>query len=342
MNFDNNPPFKKFKLYKDLTKDSFCTLDLDNSFIVFNSIDNILYLIYSNEEKSIISNNIIDNKKINEIKNAHNKKVFSYRHILDTKKERDLIISISYDQNIKLWNINNFQCILDLTNINKNGWIYSACFLNNNDNLFIITSNSNYFGQIIEPIKIYDLKGRKICEINDSNYNTYFINVYYDNKYDKNFIITGNAGYSTSYDFDMNKKYHQYIDNGNDSEYGCTHDSIIMTLDNEGIAKLIESSIDGHIRIWNFHTGILLNKIRIGISALYGLCLLNEEYLFIGCEDKTIKILKLSNGTIMDHNLIGHKRDVITIKKIIHPEFKECLLSQGLQSDQIKLWINSV
>ena len=121
-----------------------------------------------------------------------------------------------------------------------------------------------------------------------------------------------------------------------------THDSIIMTLDNEGIAKLIESSIDGHIRIWNFHTGILLNKIKIGISALYGLCLLNEEYLFIGCEDKTIKILKLSNGTIMDHNLIGHKRDVITIKKIIHPEFKECLLSQGLQSDQIKLWINSI
>ena len=341
MNFDNNPPFKKFKLYKDLTKDSFCTLDLDNSFIVFKSIDNILYLIYSNEEKSIISYNIIDNKKINEIKNAHNKKVFSYRHILDTKNERDLIISISCDQNIKLWNINNFECILDLTNINKNGWIYSACFLNNNDNIYIITSNSNYFDQNIEPIKIYDLNGNKISEINDSNYNTYFINSYYDTKFNKNFIITGNAGYTTSFDFNKNKIYHQYIDNENDIEYACTHDSIIVILDNEGITKLIESSVDGHIRIWNFHTCILFNKIKICNSALYGLCLLNEEYLFIGCEDKTIRILKLSNGRIMDHNLIGHKRDVIAIKKIIHPEFKECLLSQGLQKDQIKLWINS-
>ena len=43
----------------------------------------------------------------------------------------------------------------------------------------------------------------------------------------------------------------------------------------------------------------------------------------------------------MDDNLIGHKRDVITIKKIMHPEFKECILSQGLHHDQIKLWINS-
>ena len=341
MNFGKNPPFKKFKFYKDLTEDSFCGLDLGDSFIVFNSIDNILYLIYSNENKSIISYNIIDNKKINEIKNAHTKKIFNFRNILDTKNKRDLIISISYDQNIKLWDINNFQCILDLTNINKNGWIYSACFLYNNYNIFIITSNSNYFEYNIEPIKIYDLNGNKISEINDSNYNTYFINTYYDTKLNKIFIITGNAGYSSSYDLNMNKIYHQYIDNGNDSENACTHDSIIINLDNEGIVKLIESSIDGQIRIWNFHIGILLNKIRISDSALYGLCLLNEEYLYIGCEEKVIKILKLSDGTIMDNNLIGHKRDVITIKKIMHPEFKECILSQGLHHDQIKLWINT-
>jgi len=341
MNLDNNPSFKKFKLYKDLTTDSYCSLDLYNSFIVFNSIDDILYLIYSTEEKSIITYNIIDNKKINEIKNAHNKKIFQYRHILDTKNERDLLISISCDQNIKLWNANNFQCLLNLTNINKSGWVYAACFLNNKDNLFIITSNSNYFDYNIEPIKVYDLNGNKISKINDSNYNTYFINTFYDNKFNKIFIITGNAGYITSYDFNMNKIYHQYIDQDNDKENACTHDNIIMNIDNEKIAKLIESSVDGYVRIWNFHTGILFNKIKISNSALYGLCLLNEEYLFIGCEDKTIKILNLNTATILDHNLIGHKRDVITIKKIMHPKFKECIISQGLQNDQIKLWVNS-
>ena len=34
--------------------------------------------------------------------------------------------------------------------------------------------------------------------------------------------------------------------------------------------------------------------------------LLNDNYLFIGCEDKTIKILK---------SLLDHKKEVITIKK---------------------------
>ena len=341
MNLDKNPTFKNFKFYKDLTIDSYCNLDLGNSFIVFNSIDDILYLIYSNEKKSIISYNIIDNKKAIEIKNSHNEKIFNFSHILDTKNGRDLIISISYDQNIKLWNINNFQCLLNLTNINKGGWIYAACFLHNNDNLFIITSNSNYFDNNIEPMKIYDFNGNKISEIKDSNYNTYFVNTYYDAKYNKNFIIVGNAGYMSSYDFNMNKIYHQYIDQDNDIDYACTHDNAIMNTDNEGITKLIESSIDGYIRIWNFHTGKLFNKVKICNSSLYGLCLINEEYLFIGCEDKTIKILKLSNETIMDHNLIGHKREVITLKKIMHPELKECLLSQGLHDDQIKLWINS-
>jgi len=39
-------------------------------------------------------------------------------------------------------------------------------------------------------------------------------------------------------------------------------------------------------------------------------------------------------------SLIGHNNEVITIKKIIHPLFGECMISQGLEKDQIKLWVN--
>ena len=37
----------------------------------------------------------------------------------------------------------------------------------------------------------------------------------------------------------------------------------------------------------------------------------------------------------------GHNNEVSTIKKIMHPTYGECLISQGLANEQIKMWINS-
>ena len=70
-----------------------------NLFIIFNSINNILCLIYPNERYSIISYDLINKKKINEIKNAHNEFISTFRHIVDKENKRDLIISISDENN---------------------------------------------------------------------------------------------------------------------------------------------------------------------------------------------------------------------------------------------------
>ena len=49
---------------------------------------------------------ILKIKKINEIKNAHNRNITSYNYILDNINKRDLVLSVSEnDNNIKLWNI---------------------------------------------------------------------------------------------------------------------------------------------------------------------------------------------------------------------------------------------
>ena len=42
------------KFLKNIVDDAYCPINLDNTFIIFESIDNILYLIYSNKNKSII------------------------------------------------------------------------------------------------------------------------------------------------------------------------------------------------------------------------------------------------------------------------------------------------
>ena len=79
----------------DLVKDSYIFFGYDNSFVVFKSYDiEILNLVYANKNKSIIAYNIIDNKKMGEIKNAHKSYITNFRYFFDNIKIRDLIISI--------------------------------------------------------------------------------------------------------------------------------------------------------------------------------------------------------------------------------------------------------
>ena len=99
---------------------------------------------------------------------------------------------------------------------------------------------------------------------------------------------------------------------------------------------MIDSYGDGNIRIWNFHSGDLLNKIKFN-AGIEGICLLNNEYLFMGCDDQTIKIIQLNKGKIIKY-LIGHKDIVNSIKIFIHPKYGVCLLSQGFLKDGIKLY----
>ena len=123
--FYSNP--NNLIFYKNLTEDSLCSILLDNMFIIFKSFNDIYYLIYSNKQQSIISFNLLNYQKINEVKNAHGENIINFRHYLDKINNIDFIISIS-DNKIKLWKITNFECILNLTNIYNYGRIEIVVF----------------------------------------------------------------------------------------------------------------------------------------------------------------------------------------------------------------------
>ena len=326
--FNSNP--KDLILIKDLIKDSLIYYCLDNKFCVFKSINDILILIYVNQANSIISFNLIDEKIINEINRPHKDLITNLRYYLDAINKRDLILSISADDNnIKLWNINNFECLYDFNNINQKGKIYSACFLFDNNEIYVLTSNANW-GDEFESIKVFDLNGNKISEINDSNEYTICIISYFDINLFNNYIITGNKGYIKSYSYKDNKVYHTYSYN----DYN-NHNSIIV-YDNKEIIQIIESSSSGNIGIWNFHSGELLNKIETD-NGLFGICLWNNDYLLAG-SDKTIKIIEIKTRVIIDEILEGNDL-VLTIKKIKLPKYGECLLSADI-TNNIKLYAN--
>ena len=326
INNSKNPNNLKFLI--DISKDSYSDSDyLDNTFTVFKSINNTLQLIYSTQNKSIMSYNIMNNKKIKEIKNAHNEFITNFKYYLDKINNRDLIISISSNSNdLKLWNINNYECLCHIKNINKSIPFISACLIIYKNIQYIISAGSQ-----IDLIKIFNINGEKINEINNSNEEYNFIDSYYDKKIYKYYIITGNNGYVKSYDINENIIYHEYNDNSKSS-----HCSIIIN-DNEEITKLIESCWDWNIRIWNFHTGKLLKKIKTNFKFLNGICLWNNNYLFVGCSDKTIKLIDINKGIILKE-FSGHNKNVITVKKIVLPNYGEFLFSQGIHNDVIKFW----
>ena len=304
----------------------------DNTFCIFNSINNILCLIYlikNDKINSIVCFNVLENKKIIEIRKAHSELITNLHHYLDKPNKRDLMMSISSkNNNIKLWNINNFECILNLENMNKIGLLFSACFFKEDNQLYLISGN--YCFGVPEQIKVYNIKnGNKIKEINDSKENVVFIDTYYDKENGINYIVTANKGNCKSYNYKENKVYHIY-----DNKDNRNHNSLIIT-ESEGIIKLIESSATGRIRIWNFHTGKIIATIMIyRYGEIYGLCLWNSEFLVAGCSDKTIKIVNFNRKRVYGE-LIGHNNDVLSVKKIIHPQYGECLISN---SDEIKLW----
>ena len=280
---------------KDVTKDSFSYFYLDNTFIVFTSFQNIFTLIYSTKEKSIVSFDLINYKKINEIKGAHNELITNIRYIKDLPNKRDLVLSISYDSNIKLWDYNNLECLTDINSIYESGYLFSACFLYDNNKLYIIASN---YSESNDVLKVYDLSG---------------------------------------YDFSRNKLYKIY----SEEDYN-DHCSVVINCNMYNkMIRLIESSGDGIIRIWNFHSGILLKRILIYNKRLLGLCLWSDNYIFVGCEDKSIKLIDLKNEEIIN-NLMGNNDAVLNIKKIKHPKFGDCLISQGFKNNQIKLWIKKI
>ena len=324
----------KFKLVSNVSNDSFSNIAVDNTFEIFNSLNDKLYLINLNINNTIICYDLNLEKTIKEINNYHDSKITNFRHFLDKINKRDLIMSISaYDNNIKITNVENWECILNLLNVNKEGAVYSACFLSDIDDNYIITSNRNKDG-ICEPIKVFNFNGKKVEEINNSNENIYFIDVFYDNMSSKKYAITGNIGYVKSFDLEKNDVYHIY--NDNDKNFIYNHLSAIVTYIKKETV-LIESCFDGIIRLWDFHKRTLIKKIEVSDKFLNGICLWDENNLFVGCDDRTIKMIQLDNGMIID-SLSGHSCEVLTIKKIIHPQFGEFLISQNGAQSQIKMW----
>lgn len=324
---------KSINFLCDLVKNSYSDWGLDNVFTAFTGVDKIPYLVYSTKEKQIIFMNINELKTINTIKKAHDNYITNIHHFYDKEEKKDIIMTVSAEyNNIKLWEMNDFNNIVEIKKINSQAFLLSACFLIYNNNNYIVTSNGDLKGNNFDSIKLYDFKGKKFLEINNSNKNTNFIKTFYDKEKDTHYIITGNDGYIDSYNINENKKHFTFIE----KPYNNSHRSLAV-IDYEATKKLVDSCEDGNIRVWDFYSGKLINKIFTGCNPLRGISIFNENCIFIGSKDKTIKVIDINKGIIIN-SLKGHNNTVLEIEVINLDKYGDCLISQGMDNESIKLW----
>ena len=307
----------------------------------FKDINDCFYLIFQNycglmENRKIITYDFIKDQIINEIKGIFYDDI---KHFLDRLNKRDLILISQTRNTLQIWNFKNWECIIELKDINNNiGALYSSCIINDKNNNYIITSCLNWSNNSSEPIKIYNFEGKFIKELNESKLAVLHLDTFFDSKLSKNFIIACSRGCIKAYDYNENKLYKIFSDGVVEESDGNRYIDFCIRENNEitELISSISSTYNGKINIWDFHKGELINKIKIKTKEISGIFLWQNKYLYVGC-DNLLKKVDLKDNTYIE--IEGHVKIPLSISLINHPKYGEFLISGGF--DDIIIWKNN-
>ena len=323
--FNTDPCELEFK--EDICSSAHKTNSIDRVFCAFKSFSGESIIAWGTNTYNVEFYDCEKKQIIKTFPRAHNNTVFSCRHYQDLKNRIDYVITSSYDRNVKIWDYKKSSPTLIIHNAHNGYYIYSVCMLYNipDESLYIITSVPN------EKMKIWNFKGNYLSNFGQDNESTYFIDSYYDKSKKKSYIINANSVDVKSYEFPSGELYHRYK--------GTPHTWHMSAVVNETKEAriLIESDGNGNIRLWNFHTGILIKNIVWQHNLnLRGICLWNDKYLFAAGNDYQVKLFDLEESKFVK-SFKAHTSTVCTIEKIVHPVYGECMISQALDG-KLKLW----
>ena len=242
-----------------------------NNYCLFMSFNNIIYFIYILYEKTIIAYDLENNKKVTEIKNAH-EDFFGIRllnHYQDKYNKKDLILSCS-QLYAKLWDVYNWDC---LCNYDVSGDEYfiktSYLIFYKNEFCFFMRVYNFYSGGGDNPdeYEIFDLKEHTVIKRTriERKDVIYYETIFYDEKLSKNYLITGHKGYIQSLDIDKidwRKNWKKNCFLYYDRDFFGRHIKIMIRSNLKKI-ELIDLDDKGILRIWNFHSCTLLNRIKL-------------------------------------------------------------------------------
>ena len=337
----------------------------DNQFCIFTSVNKESLLVCINGDK----HNVLLCYNLKALKDkepfkivAHEKNILCIRHFI--KNNEDLILTTSYDNSLKIFNITNNwkeECFISNVGENKgvdnNYYLYSASLLTieneqdeeKNEDLIIATCYND------DDIKIYDYKTKKIKKTIKCKFGFMFLDTYYDENSKKYYIICSNL-----IDKEINDRKEEQFTKIFDLETGnvyfeinkYAHNVIIRKLhnyteENKNTENQIKNEVNNvsilfasnnKIYIYDFYNKNLLKEIEVqSVNYLHCICLWNKDYIIVGGDkkDNKIHIIDLNQNkekTIYDYN-------VYTFAKI-KEENKEKLYCQDLENQKFIIFKN--
>ena len=290
-------------------------------FFISKQNESVIGYIDSNYCKSVIFFDIINDKELKRINNAHENFVHSVKYY--PYHLYDIILTTSNKSDIKIWNYNECLNILTINNIfNSNYGVYSSALLFNNNSFYIFCiGDSDY-------IKVYNSSGKFYKNIGSNEESRRYIEIFEINE-NKYIVSGGNKGVNV-FNYPSLSTYHCFIEN-NDSNYH----NYIKIIKIKDIYNLIDVGSSRKIKIWDFFNKSLIKCIDSN-SILGGFIVINNVYLIIGSKGEEILEFDINNGTIQNR-IKKHSSFVIGIKPVKYKDEKQYFISYGHDSN-IYLW----
>ena len=314
---------------------------IDRTFTVFKSLKNEYLLIYSYSENyknySLKCYDILKDKSMTKVQNAHSERIFTCSHFLDKYNMRDLLITSAFDKKIKIWNItNNFQVIYEKKPdyyFKENTYLLSENILSDKNKIYLIVSAYEINSSGYDLLYYNTSKKIDWRHFENSRDNTNFLDIFYNNGNPE--IITANLGNVKIYNFQNKNLIKLFHDNNNKLNYL----SAIVKKDSFNNKNIIVSAGDGLLRIWDYNNpNNLLQSIKTYLNVwLIGLELINDRYLLAAGADGNIKEFDLKKN-FMSRNLNrNNSTDPLFTLRYININGRDFLFSHS-HKGLIELW----
>jgi len=327
MNINNEHIFQNdlndYVCLKTITNNSSGRFDLDNQFTVFKTIDNLYLLVYFNRDNDIYCYNIIKNINKKVIKRAFSKEIKCIKHFFDTSQNRNLIITTSRENKIKIFNVNkNFELILTINNIEKKksgfGDYYNincAELFEYEKKIYIIVSN---YEDLDFKLYSFENNGQLISNVqHKKQINCVYFFIDKINNNIPYIIFSGNKFYISSFCFLTLTLYKIYLDSYK------SYYNISVKIKEFKNKNLLICAAGGNVKIFDFNNAnIIYNIYNKSFQSLNSISIWNDEFILAGGNDKVLHLINFKNGKYIK-SLHEFNDRITTIKKLYIEEYGE-------------------
>ena len=332
--FKKDPKNLKFKENITTRNTSWGWNDMFEIFISYK--DNKEYLVSPNAKNHKLDIfSLINNQLITSL-SGHNNIIRTIRYFINNKNKMEYLISADDNKILIIWDITNYFNIKYKIKTKYGSDIFSCLliFPHNRDNNYIITTTYNKSGNDEDSAtKLYSLNnGNFIKYINNTNKNViYYLLSWYNKRNNKYYIIQFSYKKIIINNLLEDELYSELSNEPENDHFS----GFIYYKDNNDY--LCSSSSNGYINIWDLYNKKIYKTINTNGCKLAHIIEWNKKYIIVAdYNNKSFKIIDIDNNSIYNINT-EHLKELVCVKKIIHPKYGESLLSAD-RDKTIKLW----